>query len=149
LIQRLAILAGMLAAFGAPLPGAHAAPATLTCVDSGMLNPRAAPVETAVSDDDLGATLIHVDPATGEWFLQVPGSRALTNGGGAFEVLRTSAFERYHDEWVGIDDDTMLRIRGGGGGALSFVFVSHRDGFLAGTCSEPEEPFLFLGGGDG
>ena len=37
----------MLAAFGAPLPGAHAAPATLTCVDSGMLNPRAAPVETA------------------------------------------------------------------------------------------------------
>lgn len=142
-MPRRAVLVGMLAAFGMTPLVAHAAPATLTCVDSGTFDLRAAPSRTT-SDDEIGHDLIHVDPATGEWFLQVPGSRALTNGGGTFEVLRESAFERYYDEWVGIDHDTMLRIRGGGDLALSFVFVSHRDGYFSGTCSEPDEPFLLL-----
>jgi hypothetical protein len=125
-----------------------AAPTTLDCTSDESLNWRVEAPQLASMDDGgdrIGdAPIVHLDPASGEWHLEVPGARALTVGGGTFEIVRGADFAAYHQEWVGVDHDTMLRIWGGGETDLRFLFVSDGYGVVLGTCTEPDEPFLFL-----
>ena len=140
-------LALCVAAMAGAIEGARAAaPATLDCVETHGLNWRIETPELVASsdEDELGSTTVHLDPATGEWFLSVAGSAALTQGGGTFEVKSPSEFAAYHHEWVGIDGDTVLRIWGGGDAPLRFVLLSGRAGLVMGACAEPAEPFIFL-----
>lgn len=125
---------------------AMAAPATLACVATHGVNWRAeSPVLVATAEgEEPGAATVHLDPRTGEWFLSIAGSAALTQGGGTFDIERASDFAAYHHEWVGIDGDTMLRIWGGGAAPLRFVVLSRDFGVTIGMCAEPEETFIFL-----
>ena len=136
-------LAAALAVAGTP---ALAAPATLACAgDHDVRWGTEAPQVTAIEDDaEFGRPIIHLAPASGEWFLEVPGSRALTNDGGTFTIVHESGFGAYYDEWVGTDHDTMLRIWGGGSMPLRFLFVSRDASITLGECTEPDEPVLFL-----
>jgi len=127
---------------------AVAAPATLACTANAHLNWRAAEpvlVETAPDADELDrGPIIHLSPSSGKWFLEQPGAASLTSGGGTFEVRRESDFSAYHEEWVGIDHETMLRITGGGTAPLYFTFVSRDYSLIFGDCAEREEAFIFL-----
>jgi hypothetical protein len=129
-------------------PPALAAPATLACAGNAHLNWRAtAPVlvETGDAADDLDrGPIVHLSPSSGEWYLEQPGSAALTVGGGTFEVRRPSDFTAHYEEWVGIDHDTVLRISGGGPAPLRFVFISRDYSLIMGECIEPAETFIFL-----
>jgi hypothetical protein len=141
-----ALLCAMVGGAGA------AVPTTLACVNEAHLNwtdtpPALIAVEDALNGD-IGGSIIHLDPTTGEWHLEVEGSAALVNDGGTFEVGHGASLERYSHEWVGVDGDTVLRIRGGDA-PWRFVLVSRDQGIMLGTCTEPAEPFLLLRGGDG
>lgn len=137
----LVVMAGVLA-----VP-ASAAPVALACTaEHGMSWQAGTPELVAMADDENsigGPPVFHVDPNDGEWFLEIPGSSALTSDGGTFEIVRASAFERYNDEWVGLDQDTMLRVRGGEE-PYPFLFVSRDFSVVTGTCVAPEKPFLLL-----
>jgi hypothetical protein len=126
---------------------ALAGPATLTCTAEHAMGWQGETPNLVRLDDSVeeigGPPMVHLDPKGGEWFLQLPGSRALTNGGGTFKIIVTSTFEHYYEEWVGIDYDTMLRIQGGA--PYRFLFVSRDFAVLSGTCVAPEKPFLLLG----
>lgn len=123
-----------------------AAPVTLACTGTHGLNWRAEAPELVATPatDELGGVIVHLDPASGEWFLERPGSAALTSDGGTFDVRRASDFAAYYEEWVGIDHDTMLRIWGGGTAPLRFSFLSRDYSLVIGECLEPDEPFIFL-----
>lgn len=136
------------AALAALTGHAHAGPKTLTCTMESWVNWRAGAPElvtdAADAESGLGAPMIHLDPREGRWFLEVPGSAALTNGGGTFAIVRASEFDRYYAEWVGVDHDDMLRIRGDKP-PYPFVFVSNEYATVFGTCVEPEKAFILLG----
>jgi hypothetical protein len=125
---------------------ALAAPATLSCTTEIGINWWVKdPQIIGMGDEDLGSPIVHLNPADGEWHLEVPGSRALVNDGGRFEIVRTSEFGAYYHEWVGIDHGTMLRIRGGGDAPMRFLFVDGDWGPVIGACVEPDETFILLG----
>lgn len=127
---------------------ASAMPETLSCASATSLNWQSdPPVLLAASSEEFAGPIVHLDPSSGEWYLEVPGSAALTHGGGTFDILRPSEFAAYWHEWVGAQEDTMLRISGGGDAPFRFVFVGPKQGVLAGSCIEPAEPFVFLRSG--
>ena len=120
-------------------------PATLACTAGTSFNWRAEAPELIPhrDDDEFGGPVIHLAPDSGEWYLSVRGSAALTSGGGTFDVVRNSGFAAYHEEWVGMDGDITLRIYGYAE-RMRFIFLSGDHGAVFGTCSEPDEPFIFL-----
>ena len=100
---------------------------------------------TIVANDPSEETgyTIHLDTGSGEWFLSNAGSAALTVGGGDLSILRDG--KEYPHQWIGLGDEgaTQLRIDTGRP-AFAFVFLGHDGSLLAGTCTSPDTPFLFL-----
>ncbi len=133
----------------AVLPGtvgiAEAAPpATLACTAASFLNWWAeTPELIAHGEDEFGAPVFHLAPASGEWFLSNPGSAALTSDGGQFSILRSSEFVAQWDEWVGIEGDSMMRVSGDAD-RMRFVYLSRDQGAVFGACIEPDERFIFF-----
>lgn len=129
-----------------PLAALADGPGPLTCTGEMAANWRAeAPEMAAYEPHDASGVLVHLDPGSGRWFLQIAGGKALASGGGTFEVRR-EGLERWFDEWVGVDGDAMLRIWGGAHLPFRFVFLSADHALVIGTCVRPEEPFVFLRG---
>lgn len=145
MVRSVVLLAVVLGAIGT---AEAAVPATLACTAGSSLNWRAEAPELIPhrDDDEFGGPVIHLAPASGEWYLSIPGSAALTSDGGTFDVVRNSGFAAYHEEWVGMDGDSMLRIYGYAE-RMRFIFLSGDRGAVFGTCSEPDEPFIFLSRG--
>ena len=124
---------------------ALAAPSTLTCTAFGHFNwwsgdPQIFPLGDAESE--MGSTLFHVDPASGEWYRQLTGAASLTQDGGTFTIAGSTEW-RWHDHWIGVDGASVLRIQGGDA-PHRFLMVDADGGVFAGTCIEPDEPFIFL-----
>ena len=143
-VARLAALLA-LAALALSASPALAAPSTLTCTAFGHFNwwsgeQQVYPLGDAESE--MGSTLFHVDPASGEWYRQMTGAASLTQDGGIFAITGESQW-RWHDHWVGVDGASLLRIQGGDA-PYRFLMVDRDGGVYAGTCTEPDEPFIFL-----
>ncbi|WP_127145036.1 hypothetical protein [Pelagibacterium montanilacus] len=99
---------------------------------------------TVLGGEDETSYTIHINTLSGEWYLSNAHSAALTVGGGTYAIREDGT--HYPFRWIGLDNEgaAQLRIEMTRAPDYPFVFLGFDNALMAGTCTVPDEIFLFL-----